>query len=131
MIAAPVSAEICDVACAEHVHADAQAPLASSHSSHHHHDSAVTHGSAHQQHEVAGTQTVASPVEFSAFTRSCAHDSATIVSTLNARGPNTHANVGVRPFIAIGDASFRSPVGYLSESHSPPGPVRSISPLRV
>lgn len=128
MIAAPVSAEICDATCAGHLHADAQA---ASDSTHGHHVSTVHHGSAYQQRESTGTQAGPSRAELCAPARSCGHGEATIVSTLNDRAPTTHASVAVWIFVGLGDASLRSRVPPLSEAHSPPGPIRSITLLRI
>ena len=128
MIAGPVSAEICDVTCAAHAHTDAQAPVMPPHQLH---DSAIRHASAHPHHQGPATQVGSSRAELSAPPRSCGHHAATIVSTLNKLAPMTHASVGVRTFIAAGDVSLRSPVPALSEAHSPPGPIRSVTRLRI
>ena len=72
-----------------------------------------------------------SRAERSAPARSCGHGEARIVSTLNDRAPTTHARVAVWTFVGLGDASLRSPVPPLSEAHGPPGPIRSITRLRI
>jgi len=131
LIAWPLMAGICDATCARHAHHVAEAPGPFGHASHQH-DSPVGHEHAVQHdHSRTEPQTNSSAVRLTASGRICDNDAETIVTARNERASSTHEILLERWLVVVVDPIPRPTMTPVVDGHGPPGPIRTVSPLRI
>ena len=127
LIAAPLSAAICNVVCAGPAHvAGETAPGPTLHQ----HDSMATHEHASQRHgAVSETQRDSAATRVEPFSRACDQAGAVMVVPTERR-PFAPQILPPRSILAVADVET-APLARLDNRHGPPARVRSTSPLRI
>lgn len=128
LIAAPLSAAICDATCAGHAYMTGETPVG--HTSHHHDSTATHEHGSHRHHAIDRTECDSSATRIEPLSRICDHVGAVVTAQIE-RSPFGHYALAARSVGAVADTEIASALARLDNRHGPPVPGGSISPLRI